>query len=267
MISEPSYYVGRPVESMQTMLRFAAEGNNRLLPVVPDGVFGPNTMAAVTAFQRYYGLPATGVMNGVTWERLVQTYQAQLVQQAPAEAMQPILNPPADDETGREQLPHLFGTGGAAGPELRVSWPSSDAGERHAGCVHSHGGAPLSGPLRPAGDRRGGPAHLAVSLPPLHPGCRKRNRELPERETINPRGAPAPLRIQWRCGSWPPDVHAGYFSRTAAKARARSARPSPGKAPKEARRTRNGDIRRTDQEMPLSGIIPTPLLTRGGGRW
>ena len=41
MISEPSYYVGRPVESMQTMLRFAAEGNNRLLPVVPDGVFGP----------------------------------------------------------------------------------------------------------------------------------------------------------------------------------------------------------------------------------
>ena len=50
MISEPSYYVGRPVESMQTMLRFAAEGNNRLLPVVPDGVFGPNTMAALTAF-------------------------------------------------------------------------------------------------------------------------------------------------------------------------------------------------------------------------
>ncbi len=93
MIAEPSYYVGRPVESMQTMLRFAAEGNNRLLPVVPDGVFGPNTMAAVTAFQRYYGLPATGVMNGATWERLVQTYQAQLVQQAPAEAMQPILNP------------------------------------------------------------------------------------------------------------------------------------------------------------------------------
>ena len=188
MIAEPSYYVGRPVESMQTMLRFAAEGNNRLLPVVPDGVFGPNTMAAVTAFQRYYGLPATGVMNGATWERLVQTYQAQLVQQAPAEAMQPILNPTADDETGREQLPHLFGAGGAAGPELRVSWPSSDAGERHAGCVHSHGGTPLSGPLRPAGDRRGGPAHLAVSLPPLHPGCRKRNRELPERETINPGG-------------------------------------------------------------------------------
>ena len=82
------------------------------------------------------------------------------------------------------------------------------------------------------------------------------------------RGAPAPVRIQWRCGSWPPDVHAGYFSRTAAKARARQRQAFPrGKAPKEVRRTRNGDIRRTDQEMPLSGIILTPLLTRGGGRW
>ena len=93
MIADPSYFVGRPIESMQTMLRVAAEGNNRLLPVVPDGIFGRNTMAAVTAFQRYCGLPATGVMNQTTWERLVQTYQAQLVQQAPAEAMQPILNP------------------------------------------------------------------------------------------------------------------------------------------------------------------------------
>ena len=107
MISEPSYYVGRPVESMQTMLRFAAEGNNRLLPVVPDGVFGPNTMAAVTAFQRYYGLPATGVMNGATWERLVQTYQAQLVQQAPAEAMQPILNPQQTMKPGESNY-HIY---------------------------------------------------------------------------------------------------------------------------------------------------------------
>lgn len=107
MIAEPSYYVGRPVESMQTMLRFAAEGNNRLLPVVPDGVFGPNTMAAVTAFQRYYGLPATGVMNGATWERLVQTYQAQLVQQAPAEAMQPILNPQQTMKPGESNY-HIY---------------------------------------------------------------------------------------------------------------------------------------------------------------
>ncbi|HIT27741.1 MAG TPA: peptidoglycan-binding protein, partial [Candidatus Faecousia gallistercoris] len=73
--TEPSNLVGRPVESMQIMLRVVAEGNDRLIPVVPDGIFGRNTMAAVTAFQRYYGLPATGVMNQVTWERLVEVYR------------------------------------------------------------------------------------------------------------------------------------------------------------------------------------------------
>lgn len=50
--TEPSNLVGRPVESMQIMLRVVAEGNDRLIPVVPDGIFGRNTMAAVTAFQR-----------------------------------------------------------------------------------------------------------------------------------------------------------------------------------------------------------------------
>ena len=46
--TEPSNLVGRPVESMQIMLRVVAEGNDRLIPVVPDGIFGRNTMAAVT---------------------------------------------------------------------------------------------------------------------------------------------------------------------------------------------------------------------------
>ncbi len=140
---------------------------------------------------------------------------------------------------GERQLPHLFGAGGAAGPELRVSWPSSDAGERHAGCVHSHGGTPLSGPLRPAGDRRGGPAHLAVSLPPLHPGCRKRNRSC-RRETINPGGRSR------QCAS-SGVAEAGRLMSTPVISAARlqrhgrgSARPSPGKAPKEVRRTETG---------------------------
>lgn len=118
MIVEPSYYVGRPVESMQTMLRFAAEGNNRLLPVVPDGVFGPNTMAAVTAFQRYYGLPATGVMNGSHLGAPGANLPGSAGAAGSCRGHAAHFEPPADDETGREQLPHLFGAGGAAGPEL-----------------------------------------------------------------------------------------------------------------------------------------------------
>lgn len=90
---EPSYFIGRPVESMQTMLRVAYEGNNRLVPVVADGIYGPNTMSAVTAFQRSCGLPATGVMNQATWEKLVRTYQREIILQGAAEPLLAILNP------------------------------------------------------------------------------------------------------------------------------------------------------------------------------
>ena len=35
---DPSYFVGRPVESMQYMLRVLSQGDNRLIPVTPDGI-------------------------------------------------------------------------------------------------------------------------------------------------------------------------------------------------------------------------------------
>lgn len=249
MISEPSYYVGRPVESMQTMLRFAAEGNNRLLPVVPDGVFGPNTMAAVTAFQRYYGLPATGVMNGATWERLVQTYQAQLVQQAPAEAMQPILNPQQTMKPGESNY-HIYLVQAA----LRV------LSSVYRGLPQT----PVSGTLDASTVTAVRRFQALCGLPVTGEVDRHTWRYLCAITPWPPETEPGAAGE----GNNKPHVHAGYFSRTAAKARARQRPAFPrGKAPKEVRRTRNGDIRRTDQEMPLSGIILTPLLTRGGGRW
>jgi peptidoglycan hydrolase-like protein with peptidoglycan-binding domain len=39
-----------------------------------DGVFGPATQAAVTAFQRQFGLTADGVIGPVTWQRIVDIY-------------------------------------------------------------------------------------------------------------------------------------------------------------------------------------------------
>jgi peptidoglycan hydrolase-like protein with peptidoglycan-binding domain len=41
-----------------------------------DGVFGPATLSAVQAFQTARGLPATGVVDGPTWEPLVVTVRA-----------------------------------------------------------------------------------------------------------------------------------------------------------------------------------------------
>ena len=62
-------FVEQPIRSLQTMLRVIAEDDRRLPTVVPDGIYGPSTMTAVTAFQRLYGLPITGITDQPTWAR------------------------------------------------------------------------------------------------------------------------------------------------------------------------------------------------------
>ena len=41
-------------------------------PVTLDGIFGPNTEAAVKDQQRAFGLPVTGVVNDNTWTKLIE---------------------------------------------------------------------------------------------------------------------------------------------------------------------------------------------------
>ena len=67
----PESFIGQPIRSLQTMLRVLAEYDESYLPMIPDGIYGPETMAAVTHFQRKHGLPATGVTNQATWEAIV----------------------------------------------------------------------------------------------------------------------------------------------------------------------------------------------------
>ena len=43
--------VGQPIRSLQTMLRIIAEANPKHPSVVPDGIYGPDTIRAVTYFQ------------------------------------------------------------------------------------------------------------------------------------------------------------------------------------------------------------------------
>src|SRR5215210_806661 len=54
-----------PVRTLQQLLR----ARNR--PVSVDGNFGPNTEAAVKAFQQSNGLTADGVVGAATWPKLV----------------------------------------------------------------------------------------------------------------------------------------------------------------------------------------------------
>src|SRR5688572_31428707 len=54
-----------PVRPLQQLLRA------RNHPVAVDGIFGPNTEAAVKAFQQSKGLAADGVVGPLTWPKLV----------------------------------------------------------------------------------------------------------------------------------------------------------------------------------------------------
>jgi len=54
-----------PVRPLQQLLRA------RNHPVVVDGIFGPNTEAAVKAFQQSKGLSADGIVGPQTWPKLI----------------------------------------------------------------------------------------------------------------------------------------------------------------------------------------------------
>lgn len=68
-------FVGQSVRSLQTMLRTLAENGSAVPSVVPDGIYGRQTMSAVSAFQRENGIPVTGVVNQQTWDQIVEAYR------------------------------------------------------------------------------------------------------------------------------------------------------------------------------------------------
>ncbi len=70
MMRPDASFLGQPIRSLQTMLRILAEDDGRHLSLVPDGIYGPETTAAVARFQQLHGLPITGVTDQKTWEAI-----------------------------------------------------------------------------------------------------------------------------------------------------------------------------------------------------
>ena len=56
------------------MLAALAQRVPNLNATIPDGVYGPATAAAVTAFQRYAQLPVSGDTGILTWNAVLATY-------------------------------------------------------------------------------------------------------------------------------------------------------------------------------------------------
>ena len=86
-------FLGQPIRSLQTMLRILSEDDPTLPTLIPDGIYGNQTRQAVYAFQQKYGIPATGVSDQQTWERIVEEHNKSRIRLSPAEPLQLILNP------------------------------------------------------------------------------------------------------------------------------------------------------------------------------
>ena len=86
-------FLSQPIRSLQTMLRVIAEQDSSLPSLIPDGIYGNQTTAAVAAFQRNHGIPATGVADQTTWDSIVDAYEPALIRVGPAQPLEIILEP------------------------------------------------------------------------------------------------------------------------------------------------------------------------------
>lgn len=100
-------FVCQPIRSLQTMLRVLAEYDGSYQTVIPDGIYGNQTMNAVSVFQRHHGIPATGMTDQFTWEAIVEAYTPALVHVTAAQPVEIILS---NGETIRrgDESPYLF---------------------------------------------------------------------------------------------------------------------------------------------------------------
>ena len=59
---------------LQTYLSYISDFFDEIPDVDKTGYFGPQTKAAVLAFQRLNGLEETGTANAITWDTLAGIY-------------------------------------------------------------------------------------------------------------------------------------------------------------------------------------------------
>lgn len=66
---------GQDVITLQYLISIISEYYPGIPSLAQDGIFGPGTKEAVTAFQRRMGLSPDGIVGPATWDALYRTYQ------------------------------------------------------------------------------------------------------------------------------------------------------------------------------------------------
>jgi peptidoglycan hydrolase-like protein with peptidoglycan-binding domain len=65
---------GNEVANLQLYLDYLSVYYSTIPTVSVDGIFGVETQNAVSAAQRNFGLPITGVVDAATWEAIYRAY-------------------------------------------------------------------------------------------------------------------------------------------------------------------------------------------------
>ena len=86
-------FVAQPIRSLQTMLRVISEDDRTLPAIIPDGIYGQETITAISAFQRRNGLPVTGITDQQTWDAIVEAYEEAIVRVDKATPIEIIMDP------------------------------------------------------------------------------------------------------------------------------------------------------------------------------
>lgn len=102
-----SSFVGQPIRSLQTMLRVIALDDGKYMKIIPDGIYGPDTIQAVTAFQRQNNIPITGIADEQTWNAIAAAYEPAVIRVGKAESIEILLEPGAVFSLG-DNDPHIY---------------------------------------------------------------------------------------------------------------------------------------------------------------
>ena len=103
----PESFVGQPIRALQTMLRVIMQDEGSGSPLVPDGIYGPETAGAVTEFQKQHGLPVTGLTDDRTWNAILAAYRPAKIDRVRAQPLYILLNPGQVIHKGQAH-PHVF---------------------------------------------------------------------------------------------------------------------------------------------------------------